>query len=69
LDLQDKQKFFVLFIFYWQFIWPTQDCRCQKHLHRYCTEFYRYNSPQQLSVERFEDALGKVSSTRICMKS
>ncbi len=37
-----------------------------KHLHRYCSEFgYRYNTRQQASVERFEDALSKVSSARI----
>jgi len=36
LDLQDKQKFFVLFIFLSTIYCPTQDCRCQKHLHRYC---------------------------------
>ena len=38
----------------------------KQHLHRYCTEFgYRYNTRQQSSVERFEDALSKVSSARI----
>lgn len=38
----------------------------KKHLHRYCTEFgYRYNTRQQASVERFENALRKVSSARI----
>ena len=38
----------------------------KQHLHRYCTEFgYRYNTRQQPSVERFEDALSKVSSARI----
>jgi len=38
----------------------------KQHLHRYCTEFgYRYNTRQQTGVERFEDALSKVSSARI----
>lgn len=38
----------------------------KQHLHRYTTEFgYRYNTRQQSSVERFEDALSKVSSARI----
>ena len=34
----------------------------QTTLHKYCTEFgYRYNTPQQSNVERFEDALKKVT--------
>lgn len=38
----------------------------KQHLHRYTTEFgYRYNTRGKASVERFEDAVKKVSSARI----
>lgn len=37
-----------------------------KHLNNYCSEFgYRYNTRDKSSVERFEDAVKKVSGTRI----
>lgn len=37
-----------------------------KHLNNYCNEFgYRYNTRDKSSVERFEDAVKKVSGTRI----
>lgn len=37
-----------------------------KHLDNYCSEFgYRYNTREKSSVERFEDAVTKVSGTRL----
>jgi transposase-like protein len=40
-----------------------------KHLHRYCNEFgYRYNTRKLTGVDRFEDAVTKVGSTRITYK-
>lgn len=40
-----------------------------KHLHRYCNEFgYRYNNRQLTGIERFENAVKKVSDTRITYK-
>jgi transposase-like protein len=41
-----------------------------KHLHRYCNEFgYRYNTRKLTGVDRFEDAVTKVGSTRITYKT
>ncbi|MBS1774418.1 MAG: IS1595 family transposase [Bacteroidetes bacterium] len=41
-----------------------------KHLHRYCNEFgYRYNTRALTGVERFENAVIKVSGARITYKA
>lgn len=40
-----------------------------KHLQKYCDEFgYRFNTRTQTNIERFEDAVSKVSSARITYK-